>query len=125
MDKIFFCKMCGHCCHGESTVSLSREEMEGIAAFFCMSIRDFIDEYCIIKGARVEMKVVKGHCIFYSENGLCAIHPVKPGLCRTWPLHPSILSDRAAWQAIQADCPGFSRDAVHEDVCALIKSRDT
>lgn len=104
-------------------MSLSREETERIAGFLGKALEDFIIEYCVIRGNRVEMKVVEGHCIFFTNKGLCSIHPVKPGPCRTWPLHPSILSDRAAWQAIHSDCPGFARDVSHEEVCALIKSQ--
>lgn len=122
-EKIFSCKCCGHCCHGESTVSMSDEEQVEIAGFLGVSTETLLNDYCVIKPGRVEMRVVEGHCIFYGDNGLCAIHPVKPFNCRRWPLHPSIKSDISAWNAIKKDCPGFSEDASWEDVCELVISK--
>jgi len=123
LDEIFSCKCCGHCCHGTSTVSLSEEEQRRIASFLGLSLDDFLNKYCIIKDKRIEMKIVNRHCIFYNEeNGFCNIHPVKPDACRQWPLHPSILYDRGAWEAIRKDCPGFSKNVTYKDVCRLIRS---
>ncbi len=123
MEEIFSCKCCGHCCHGESTVSMTPGEQESIAAFLGLTIQELLERYCVRKKGRVEMKVVEGHCIFYGEDGLCMIHDVKPFQCRRWPLHPGILGDEAAWRAIKADCPGFSEDAEYEDVCELVRER--
>jgi len=121
LDKIFTCKCCGHCCHGTSTVSLSREEQDRMAKYLGLSLKDFLDKYCRIKKKHIEMKIVDRHCIFYGKDGLCKIHSVKPDACRQWPLHPSILKDRGAWEAIRKDCPGFSRKATYRDVCKLVR----
>ncbi len=119
--EIFQCRCCGHCCHGESTVSLTQEEVERIASHLGLSEAALLEQYLVRKGKRTEMKTVDGHCIFYGEDGLCSIHPVKPFHCRRWPLHPSILDDEGAWEAIRADCPGFSKQATYQEVCALVK----
>ncbi len=119
--ELFRCKCCGHCCQGRSTVSLTPEEQSRIAGYLSLDLEGFLDGYCVVKEKRTEMKVVDGHCIFYGQDGLCGIHPVKPFQCRRWPLHPSILGDEAAWEAIRADCPGFSEDARYEDVCRLVR----
>ncbi len=123
MREIFSCKCCGHCCRGESTVSMTRDEQGSIAAFLDISEDELLDQYCVVKGKRVEMRVVDGHCIFYGDDGLCRIHPVKPFQCRRWPLHPGILGDEAAWRAIKADCPGFMEDVEYEDVCRFVRER--
>ena len=122
-DKVFECRCCGHCCHGEATVSVTEEEQEAIAAFLNLSRAELTDMYLLAKAHCTEMKVIDGHCIFYGKDGLCAIHPVKPFHCRRWPLHPSILADEAAWKAIRADCPGFREDATYEEVCSLIMEK--
>ncbi len=123
LEDIFFCRRCGHCCHGSSTVSLSEVEQIRIASFLGLSKEEFLDKYCVIKDKRVEMKIVNNHCIFYNEDsGLCAIHPVKPDACRQWPLHPSILYDRGAWEAIRKDCPGFSNKVTYKEICRVIKT---
>ncbi len=123
MEEIFSCKCCGHCCHGTSTVSMTPEEQERIATFLNLTKDQLLEKFCVVKGSRVEMQIVDGHCIFYGEDGLCKIHDVKPFQCRRWPLHPGILGDEAAWRAIKADCPGFDEYAEYEDVCRLVKER--
>lgn len=68
------------------------------------------------------MKIEDGHCIFYGNDGLCMIHEVKPFHCRQWPLHPSILGDQGAWEAIKSDCPGFDPDMTYSEACDLVKN---
>jgi Fe-S-cluster containining protein len=119
MREIFTCQCCGHCCHGKSTVSVSLPEQEDIASFLGVDLPTFLKRFCRERDKRVEMKIIQGHCVFYGENGLCEIHAVKPFHCRRWPLHPAILGDRGAWEAIRADCPGFTTDATYEEVCGL------
>ena len=100
---------------------MTGEEQKKIAAFLGIGTDEMLEKYCVTKPVRTEMKVVDGHCIFYGNDGLCMIHPVKPFNCRRWPLHPSILDDPGAWEAIRKDCPGFSEDASWEDVCSLVR----
>ncbi len=119
--QIFECQCCGHCCHGQATVSVSQKEQKAIAEYMGLDLKDLADTYLNVKEHCTEMKVINGHCIFYGEDGLCKIHPVKPFHCRRWPLHPSILNDESAWKAIRRDCPGFRQDAGYEDVCAFVK----
>ncbi len=117
-ERFFKCKCCGHCCHGQSTVSVSMDEVTTISEWLGISEEEFRRRYCVQKKNRLEMRVVNGHCIFYGPNGLCEIHAVKPFPCRQWPLHPSIVVDKTAWQAIQKDCPGFAKDISHEEIVA-------
>jgi Fe-S-cluster containining protein len=100
---------------------MNSEEEKRIAEFLGLHVDEMLAEYCVLKPGRTEMKVVDGHCIFYGDDGLCRIHAVKPFDCRRWPLHPGILGDRNAWEAIRKDCPGFSEDASWEDVCRLVR----
>ena len=98
-------------------------ERVNIAAFLNMPEKELLQRYCVVKKNRIEMKVIDGHCIFYGDDGLCMIHPVKPFQCRRWPLHPGILGDEAAWRAIKADCPGFREDVEYEEVCSFVRKR--
>lgn len=92
-----------------------------MARYMGVSLEELHRRYLIRRGKRLEMRVVQGHCIFYGPDGLCSIHPVKPFPCRQWPLHPSILGDRWAWEAIKKDCPGFAEDATYEEICGFIR----
>ncbi len=121
MEPVFRCIQCGHCCHGDVTVSVSVHEQEVMAEYLGISLDELHRDYLVQRDGYTGMKIVQGHCIFYGDDGLCRIHPVKPFHCRRWPLHPSILQDEQAWEAIRGDCPGFSREALWEDVCRLVK----
>jgi len=103
----FECKRCGFCCQGESTVSLSEEEVRRMAAFLGLSREEFLRRYTVYRGGRLEMRTVDGHCIFYRGEEGCLVHPVKPDRCRQWPLHPSILKDPENFEIIRSTCPGF------------------
>ena len=118
---VFECQCCGHCCHGQATVSVSDQEQRAISEYMDLDLDDLIQRYLVVKKHCTEMKIVNGHCIFYGDDGLCRIHPVKPFHCRRWPLHPSILNDEAAWRAIRRDCPGFAEDVTYEQVCAFVR----
>ncbi len=113
--------MCGHCCHGSATVSVSIKEQKKIAQFLGIELEKLIAEYLLPKNGYTQMKIVDGHCIFYGEDGLCKIHPVKPFHCKRWPIHPSILHDEGAWLAIKADCPGFEKDVTYDEVKEFVR----
>ncbi len=106
--KVFECKRCGFCCKGESTISLSEEEILRIAKFLNLSKSDFLKKYTIKKGNRIEMKVKDGYCIFFDKKKrICKIHPVKPEMCKQWPLIPIIFEDIESFKIIQNTCEGL------------------
>ncbi len=107
--KNFQCKRCGACCRGESTVSLSDEEIQRMALFLGLSLEEVLQKYIVIKGEkRKEMRTLEGYCIFFDkEKRLCRIHPVKPERCKEWPFPPIIFKDRENFQIIQSFCDGL------------------
>jgi len=108
--KKFVCKRCGTCCQGESTVSLSHEEVLNISNFLGLSMEKFLEDYTVKKGEnRLEMKVVNNHCIFFDEkNKVCLIHPVKPKACKELPFPKAIWKDEENFKIIKESCPGLS-----------------
>lgn len=123
MKKVFECQRCGFCCQGESTVSLSPEEISRISAFLGLSPPEFLRLFTLTKGRRVEMKTIEGHCIFYeTSRRLCKIHPVKPKPCQEWPLHFSILKSRENFEIIKSSCPGFREDLSWEEIKEYLKN---
>ncbi|HFC98641.1 MAG TPA: YkgJ family cysteine cluster protein [Thermosulfurimonas dismutans] len=123
--KIFECKRCGFCCQGESTVSLSPEEVQRIAAYLKISIEELTARFLVHRGGRLEMRTLEGHCIFYHPQEGCRIHPVKPDHCRQWPLHPSILKDRENFEIIRSSCPGFSEELTWEELREFWRGEST
>lgn len=110
---IFECRQCGHCCQGETTVSLDPDDLARLVAWFGLPTEEVKAKYLRITGNVVQMKTVDGHCIFYREG--CTIHPAKPWRCGQWPLHPSLLDDAANFQAISSSCPGIKAELGYEE----------
>ena len=111
----FKCRECGHCCRGQTTVSLDDLDIKRLTAFKRMSFEELSERYLRTTGNVVQMKIVDGHCIFYNHG--CTIHSVKPWRCSQWPLHPSILTDKANFEAISTSCPGIKKEMGHEEFC--------
>ena len=118
MTKIFSCRQCGHCCHGETTVSLTADDLDRMVAFLRLPVEEVKERYLRVSGNVIQMKVVDGHCIFYNQG--CTIHPGKPWRCTEWPLHPSILADRANFEAIRNSCPGIKGDVGYDEFCRVL-----
>jgi len=116
--KAFECKMCGECCWGRG-ISVSEKEIKRIADFLGIKEEDFKRQYCVLNRDRYELKTKEsGYCVFLkkSEKGkICAIHPVKPDICKKWPFFKSIVSDRHEWRIAMDACPGINRNCSFED----------
>jgi len=112
---IFVCRQCGHCCHGETTVSLDDEDYSRMVKHLKLSDDEVRARYLRITDNVVQMKIVNGHCIFFNDG--CTIHQGKPWRCSQWPLHPSILTDSANLQAIRDSCPGINQKLDYDDFC--------
>lgn len=120
--QFFHCRECGFCCHGETTVSLTPEDIERMAAYLKISIAVLKERYLREKDNVVQMRVVDGHCIFY--NGGCTVHPAKPWRCTEWPLHPAILIDRDNFETIRSSCPGIAKDISYEEFCKKLAAQN-
>ena len=115
MEEIFKCKRCGYCCHGETTVSLDKNDIERLVNFLRMPRAEATEKYLRVTKGVTQMKVVDGHCIFYQDG--CMAHPGRPWRCRQWPLHPSILVDESNFSAISYSCKGINKDLDYEEFC--------
>lgn len=118
-EEIFECRRCGYCCHGEATVSLNDGDIKRMTAYLELSFPELKEKYLRESGSFLEMKIVDGHCVFYEDQG-CSIHPARPWRCGQWPLHPSILMDRANFEAITASCPGLKGGPGYERFCEIL-----
>lgn len=117
--EIFSCTRCGHCCHGETTVSLDAEDQERMCRVLGLHRDEVARRYWRITGNVVQMKIVDGHCIFYNDG--CSVHEGRPWRCAEWPMHPSILDDRSNFSAISASCPGIQAGVGYERFCEILR----
>ncbi|HIJ77838.1 MAG: YkgJ family cysteine cluster protein [Desulfobulbaceae bacterium] len=111
-QTIFQCRQCGHCCHGETTVSLDGDDFERMVKHLRLPAEEVKEKYLRITGNVIQMKTVDGHCIFYNEG--CTIHQGKPWRCSQWPLHPSMLTDSNNFDSIRQSCPGIKGELGYE-----------
>ncbi len=114
-NEFFECKGCGNCCHGESTVSLDKADIERMVNHLGMPEKDVKTRYLRITGNVIQMQIVDHHCVFYDKG--CTIHPGKPWRCSQWPLHPSILTDEANFSAISESCIGINKELGYDEFC--------
>jgi Fe-S-cluster containining protein len=111
----FACRECGACCAGptEGYIWVIEPEIELIADYLKTTPGELGRRYLRRVGLRttvIEHRTTKD-CIFLREvagKRRCAIYPVRPNQCRTWPFWPENLSDPDAWNMAALRCPGIN-----------------
>jgi Fe-S-cluster containining protein len=103
----FTCTQCNKCCGGEpGYVWLEDGELERIADFLNLSPRQFARQYCRKVWWRISLlEMTNGDCIFLRPEG-CAIYPVRPIQCRTFPFWRDVLRSPRRWEQLKHRCPG-------------------
>jgi hypothetical protein len=112
----FGCTGCGNCCAGpvEGDIWITRPEADRLAEFLNMTVEDLHKTYLIRVGNRVSIveEPRTKDCVFLSEGGStrgCAIYPVRPNQCRTWPFWSYNLARPDDWNMAGIKCPGINR----------------
>ena len=116
----FECTECGSCCAGpdEGHIWITKPEVEMLAKHLRMTVDDLRKTYLIRVGNRttiVEDPRTKD-CIFLTKTGDkrgCAIYPVRPNQCRTWPFWSYNLARPDDWNMIATRCPGINRGRLY------------
>ena len=116
--KVFVCRQCGECCHGDKGILVTPEEADNLAAFLGLALEDVHQRYLIPSSLGPQVATRNGACIFLADNR-CQVHPVKPRICREWPFLPALLRHADEFEAAKEACPGFEADCRHEDFVAL------
>jgi len=129
------------------------EEVGRLAEFLKLTSQEVLAKYCRKIGGRISLKerrMPNGNydCIFLREMETprskrpkelapgeaiptkrrgCAIYPVRPLQCRTWPFWESNLSDKRMWELASKKCPGMgcgSRKFTRQQIEALRDAED-
>ena len=108
--------MCGTCCYGEGGISLQEDEIERIANFLEITPESFIVEFCNERYGQLSIRTgTHKFCMFFENGKGCRIHPVKPGVCSSWPFYHALLKDEDNWEMAKDACPGLNPDSSFED----------
>lgn len=107
----FECRTCGNCCrnHGAYTyVNLTEVELSAIPAFLGLSRAEFLTRFCDKQaGFHPALLMDAPACPFLGADNLCAIHPVRPMQCRSWPFWSENLSEEVWRGPVKECCPGL------------------
>jgi hypothetical protein len=112
----FECRACGNCCTGTpGYVFVTQEEITKIAEHIGRKGKGLTKKHLRQVGSRQSLTEDKetGDCCFLlrgkGDKRTCAIYPVRPLQCRTWPFWKSNLLSPEHWADEAAGCPGMNR----------------
>jgi Fe-S-cluster containining protein len=116
----FECTECGDCCAGpdEGYIWITKPEIERLAKHLNMTVDDLRKKYLARIGNRssiIEEAQTKD-CIFLTGSGGkrgCAVYPVRPNQCRTWPFWSHNLTSPDDWNMTGIRCPGINRGRLY------------
>ena len=112
----FSCTRCGNCCrnHGAyAYVYLAEADVSAIARHLELDRATFLSRYCQEEDGWVTLRMDTPACPFLGDGNACAIYPVRPKQCATWPFWRENLV-RTTWEGeVTADCPGIGKGELH------------
>ena len=103
----FRCQRSGNCCaRPEGIVRVDAAEVRAIAEYLGLGEAACRTRY--VDGDRLKQGL-GSRCVFLEDGAVasCAIHPVRPTRCRTWPYWDELRRDPAALAQALRLCPGM------------------
>lgn len=115
-DKVFNCRMCGHCCEGSGGIVVSPTDLTRLAAYLGHAPETVVELYCYHVGDKLKIRSGDdGYCVFFKQGQGCGVHEGKPAICRAWPFFRGNIEDPASLAMAKEFCPGISLEAQHAD----------
>ncbi|MBN2527823.1 MAG: YkgJ family cysteine cluster protein [Deltaproteobacteria bacterium] len=125
----FECIGCGNCCkeNGEyAYLYLMPKNVDEIGAYLGMTSDEFMRVHCVTDShGNVHATMVNGQCNFL-EGNRCAVYPVRPMQCRSWPFLSENLNSSTWNGALKQICPGIGHGKryTRDEIEALALARD-
>ncbi len=128
----FECIKCGLCCAGpdEGYIWITRPEIELLIKHLGITLKHARCEYLQRIGMRTTIveEPCGRDCIFLngkSDQKGCAIYPVRPNQCRTWPFWTGNLARPDDWNMVATKCPDINRGRLYtfEEIEKIRKQR--
>ena len=128
----FTCTQCGNCCTGgPGYVWISKGEIALLAEHLKITPADVVEQYCRKIDGQFSLKERRSpaglyDCVFLKETKVpgrggsgggdkvvhtvraCAVYPVRPLQCRTWPFWPENLATKQTWNGAAKRCHGMN-----------------
>jgi hypothetical protein len=94
-------------------VYLAPRDVSAIAQHLGLSEPEFLARHCREEDGYVCLVMDAPACPFLTEGQRCAIYPVRPKQCATWPFWQENL-ERTVWRdGVQPTCPGTGRGRLY------------
>ena len=114
----FTCTQCGNCCTGPTGyVWFNDDEARAMASYLKISENQFRRTYT--RKLHGKQSLTENHtehgfdCVFLKRDAqgksLCAVYPVRPGQCKSWPFWTENLRSPQSFEAASDRCPGMTR----------------
>jgi hypothetical protein len=120
----FECQRCGVCCTGDpGTIYVGPSEIDPMAGYCRLSQTRFIATYLYpFKDSYSIREDAAGCCLFFRDG--CAIYPVRPLQCRSFPFWFVHLRCPARWAELQRHCPGIGQGRLYskEEIMAWARA---
>lgn len=118
-DTVFECQKCGQCCEGKGGIVLNKRDLARLAAFLNLNEEEFKQNFCEISAGKLKISSGgDGYCVFYRQNRGCAVHEIKPDVCRAWPFFRGNLEDPQSLAMAKTYCPGIAQTAIFSEFVA-------
>ena len=117
----FECTGCGNCCAGpeEGYIWITKPEVQFLADHLGVTVEQAKKQYLKRIGRKhsIKEKRTTKDCIFLNaeKRGCrgCAVYPVRPNQCRTWPFWSFNLHTPDQWNIAAMRCPGINRGKLY------------
>lgn len=129
MSEKFLCRCCGHCCEGVGGIVVDEGDLARLCEYFGLGPEELEARYGERRGGKLHIRAGEdGQCIFFVVGEGCAVHSVKPDICRAWPYFRGNLVDGASLALAKDFCPGIPREialaAFREQGLEYLQRRD-
>lgn len=113
------CRGCSACCRGMGdTIVLDPLDIyrltgclnEGFEGLLASCVGLHVEDGLLLPHLR--MREETESCFFLNEEGRCAIHAFRPGLCRTFPLGRNYDNGELTYFVVEGECPQKNRSKV-------------
>ena len=105
---------CTKCCSIPGIVYVQAREIPKMAEFFKMTPEQFTEKHLRQHWADIFLLDFPDDepCVFLEETG-CAIYPVRPAQCSTFPFWPENVNNPDNWNKLHKFCPGIGVGRLH------------
>jgi hypothetical protein len=105
---------------------MARADVQAASGHCRMSKGEFVDRYCERQGSWLQLVNRGSDCVFL-EDGRCAIYPVRPKQCATWPFWTENLDFETWHTTVMSLCPGIGHGKLYtlSEIERIARERDS